>query len=63
MGTQFYSVTTTRTRVGESVQKYWAWNMEHHHVISKSPLQLQERIPEAYTKGDPYICLALEPKD
>ena len=62
MGTQFQSLTTARTRVGESVQKYSAWNLEHHHVISKVRLQVHERIPEVYPKGGPYICLALEPK-
>ena len=38
-------------------------DMEHgnHHVISKARRQLHGRIPEAYSKGGTYICLASEP--
>ena len=35
MGTQFKHLTTAHTQVQESVQIYSAWNLEHHHVISK----------------------------
>ena len=44
------------------MQKYLAWNVEHHHVISKVQVHLDKRIPEAYGKGGPYMCLALDPK-
>ena len=40
MKTQFQSLTTARTWVQESVQKYSAWNLENHHVICKVRLQL-----------------------
>ena len=43
------------------MKKYSTWNMEYHHVISKARRQLHGRIPEAYSKGGTYICLALEP--
>ena len=62
METQFQSLITARTWVPESVQKY-SHNMEHHHVISKARLQLQQRIYEYYTKSIPYTCLDFVPKD
>ena len=36
MGTQFQSLTTACTWVGESEQKYWACNLEHQHVFSQA---------------------------
>ena len=37
------------------MQKYLTWNVEHHYVIFKAELQLNERIPEAYMKLAQYL--------
>ena len=63
MGTQYKSLKIPRVWAHEAVQNHSAKILEHHHVLSKSWLQLPKRIPEATLKGGLYICLTLELKD
>ena len=46
MGTQFLSLRTRRTWGPEAEEDYVAWNLEHHHVISKDQKELHRGLLE-----------------
>ena len=60
MGTQFQRLTTPRAWGPEAVQADSAWNMEAHHDVSQSWLQLPEMITEySSTRGrSKFVALA-----
>ena len=51
MGAQFQRLTKPCDLGPEAVQAHLAWNLEYHHVVSQTQLQLPERIPEPPQPG------------